>query len=586
MNNPIRTSQERGQEISALKQKTQDLDRSEAARNGADGALLSSEQKFMSMFNADPIPKIIARIKDERYIEMNDAFQQIWGFDRGEVVGHSVMDVGIWRNAEQWEYVSRLFQSQGKISDLECRLHTKSGTERSILLSAAPVEADGQSCVLLITVDVTALEQTLEALRRANAYNQGLMEARLDPLVVIGPDNMIVDANLAAERITGCTRAEIIGTDFSDYFLDPGKARAAYRQAFHEGIVRDCPLDLAHRHGHVAPVLYSASTCWSEDGRFIGVMAVVHDITQHKQAEARLRESEERYRIAIEHSNDGVSIVRGDRHLYVNQKFLNMFGYASADDILGDTAHKEVHPDDRHLVVEYAQRRISGEPAPSRYTYKGIKKDGTVIFIEASVASITYHGKAASLAYLRDITERRQMEERLRTMSIIDELTGLYNRRGFLTLAQRELDRAERAKNGMDLFFIDLDGMKSINDTLGHKEGDAALVEVATVLRSTFRKSDIIGRMGGDEFAVLALDGAKRHSKEDPVRRLRDTLDNHNGSGTRKYKLSLSVGTVSYDPERPAALDELIAGADALMYEEKRRKKNRGGQRQDGDVLR
>ena len=154
-------------------------------------------------------------------------------------------------------------------------------------------------------------------------------------------------------------------------------------------------------------------------------------------------------------------------------------------------------------------------------------------------------------------------------MSIVDELTGVYNRRGFMTLAQQQLKLADRTKRRMDLFFIDLDGMKWINDVLGHQEGDTALVEAAGVLRRTFRKSDIIGRMGGDEFAVLAINTTDADRREDLVKRLHNILDGHNKPEKRRYKLSLSVGAVSYDPDHPMALDHLIATADALMYEEK-----------------
>jgi diguanylate cyclase (GGDEF)-like protein len=131
---------------------------------------------------------------------------------------------------------------------------------------------------------------------------------------------------------------------------------------------------------------------------------------------------------------------------------------------------------------------------------------------------------------------------------------------------------AERIKKSIVLLFIDLDHMKWINDTLGHQEGDTSLVEIAAILRQTFRQSDIIGRMGGDEFAVLAIDTA--HEGRNTAARLRAALDSYNKSETRRYKLSLSVGAAHFDPENPSPLDELIAAADNLMYEEKRTKRH------------
>jgi PAS domain S-box-containing protein len=135
--------------------------------------------------------------------------------------------------------------------------------------------------------------------------------------------------------------------------------------------------------------------------------------TDRRQAEKDLIESEERYRIVIENSNDGMALVRGDEHIYMNRKFLEMFGYKTSDDFAGNLIYGSVHPDDRAMVVEYNRKRQKGEPIPSRYEFKGIKKDGTTIFVEVSAAAITYHGETCTLAYFRDITERKQTVDSL-----------------------------------------------------------------------------------------------------------------------------------------------------------------------------
>jgi diguanylate cyclase (GGDEF)-like protein len=124
----------------------------------------------------------------------------------------------------------------------------------------------------------------------------------------------------------------------------------------------------------------------------------------------------------------------------------------------------------------------------------------------------------------------------------------------------------------MLLFFADLDLLKRINDTLGHEEGDKALIEAAKIFRETFRTSDIIARLGEDEFAVLAID-IKEENPEVFTARLQQLMDTQNNIGNRKYKLSISVGCSYYDPENPCSIDELMARADKLMYEEKQKKK-------------
>ena len=166
----------------------------------------------------------------------------------------------------------------------------------------------------------------------------------------------------------------------------------------------------------------------------------------------------------------------------------------------------------------------------------------------------------------------KKLEEELFSLSITDPLTGLHNRRGFLFLVEQQLKLAERNKSGMVLFFADLDGLKWINDTLGHEEGDKVLIEAATVLKETFRASDIIARLGGDEYSVLTADITEENS-EAFTARLQSLIDAQNEQENRRYRLSISVGCSYYDPENPCSLDELMASADKLMYEQKNIKK-------------
>lgn len=177
---------------------------------------------------------------------------------------------------------------------------------------------------------------------------------------------------------------------------------------------------------------------------------------------------------------------------------------------------------------------------------------------------------------LNDITQRKTFEDKIHKLSIMDELTGLYNRRGFVTLSEQHLLLARRNGTGALLLFIDADGLKEINDTFGHKDGDRALCDIADVLRSTFRCSDIIGRIGGDEFAVLETSA----TSADPglfVAKLEDAVGRRNALNMKvpdvHHKLSLSIGVASFDPRSQSTLEELMSAADELMYHNKRTKR-------------
>jgi diguanylate cyclase (GGDEF)-like protein len=167
---------------------------------------------------------------------------------------------------------------------------------------------------------------------------------------------------------------------------------------------------------------------------------------------------------------------------------------------------------------------------------------------------------------------REKLEEELLSLSITDPLTGLHNRRGFISLAEQQLKLSDRNKRGVQLYFADLDGLKWINDTLGHEEGDKALIEAASIFKETFRTSDIIARLGGDEYAALVIDITQENS-EIFTARLQSLIDTRNNQEGRRYRLSISVGCSYYDPENPCSLDELMVSADKLMYEQKQNKK-------------
>ncbi len=173
---------------------------------------------------------------------------------------------------------------------------------------------------------------------------------------------------------------------------------------------------------------------------------------------------------------------------------------------------------------------------------------------------------------IRYAIERQQLHAALREMSLVDPLTLLYNRRGLLALARQLFKVADRMRRRVSHIFVDLDGLKVINDTLGHSVGDQALLETTELLKETFRDSDIIARMGGDEFVVLAMENAGADA-ELWTARLQENLRARNARADRRYLLSLSIGIAYYDPDAPRDLDDLLARADRLMYEEKRAKR-------------
>jgi len=173
---------------------------------------------------------------------------------------------------------------------------------------------------------------------------------------------------------------------------------------------------------------------------------------------------------------------------------------------------------------------------------------------------------------LRHAVERHRLFSALRSLSLIDDLTGLYNRRGFTDLGEQYLKLARRSGRGVTMVYLDLDRFKTINDSLGHHVGDRALLKVADILKATFRRSDIIARLGGDEFGVLALE-ASDESSESLVDRLRERVQDFNRTSPEPYQLAVSVGMARQEDDPKVRLEDLVAQADGAMYREKHDKR-------------
>lgn len=301
------------------------------------------------------------------------------------------------------------------------------------------------------------------------------------------------------------------------------------------------------------------------------LLARVQAMERIKRAEEALQASELRYRRLFEAAQDGILILDGDTGQIddVNPFLIGMLGY-TGEELLGKKLWEiGLFQDEEAGKAAFRELHDKGS-----FRYKDLPlatKSGREIAVECVLDIHDEKSKKVVQCNIRDVTERKRLEERLQNMSLMDDLTGLYNRRGFFALSEQQLKIAERTKQEALLFFADLDNMKQINDALGHQEGDNALIEVASVLKETFRKSDIIGRLGGDEFAVLAID-ATHETENVLINRLQDALEAINQLKPRKYTLFLSTGVARYAPDSPSSLDELLARADTLMYKKKRTK--------------
>lgn len=416
------------------------------------------------------------------------------------------------------------------------------------------------------------------------------------PVFVIGMDHKILYWNRALEELSKIKAVDVIGTTqhwrafyrsqrpcMADLLLD-GDIEAISKR-YNGKFSKSNLIEGAYEATDFFPYLgekgrwlrFTGATIRDLEGNLVGAIETLEDISDRKHAEENLQKSEERYRAIIEGIEDGYFEVDVKGNMtFCNPSAVRILGYTQ-EELIGRNNRQYMDDENARKVFSAFNTMYRTGVSIKTFDWELIRKGGEKIAVETSVSLIRDNeGRPVGFrGIVRDITERKRMEVEIREMSLRDQLTELYNRRGFMTLAEQQIRAANRAKRQILLSFIDVDGMKWINDTLGHEEGDRALIDTAAILRQTFRESDIIARMGGDEFAVLAIEMTDLNPDGLSIR-LQQAIDDWNAKESRPYKLDMSWGTAIYEPESSMSLDRLLSLSDELMYTQKKAKISRG----------
>jgi diguanylate cyclase (GGDEF)-like protein/PAS domain S-box-containing protein len=310
---------------------------------------------------------------------------------------------------------------------------------------------------------------------------------------------------------------------------------------------------------------------------FLSLLTVHRDVEELKRTAEELAQSEEHFRSLSEHSSDLVRVLDMQGGVtYVSPSVERLLGYG-VEEFKALSPLELLHPEDRERARRFLIEVQFDVKLPEILTYRLRHKSGEYrVFESRWVARRNERGKVTQMQSAgRDVTDRERANQQLneqaatlRDLSLRDELTGLYNRRGFSEIAGQCREVAARDGRPAALIYIDVNGMKAINDELGHDAGDAALRDVAHVLTAGHGETDVVARLGGDEFVVFSLDFTP--SDLEPLRmRLRELAADEVTRHRRGYRLSLSVGAAFMDLDALESLSELLDRADSAMYEQK-----------------
>jgi diguanylate cyclase (GGDEF)-like protein/PAS domain S-box-containing protein len=432
----------------------------------------------------------------------------------------------------------------------------------------------GASLLLLLGIGFVswmARHQRIKAEQLAAHYARNLIEASLDPLITINPKGKITDVNRATEQITGLSRAHLINSNFSTYFIDPDKASEGYQQVFTKGALHDYPLALRHVDGRITEVLFNASLFHDLDGLVVGVVASARDITERKLAEDSLQAVS-----VFTHAREGIMITNAAGDIInTNEAFTRITGY-SREEVLGKNPRLLNSGLQNHAFYE----AMFADLARKGHWYGEIwnrRKNGDV-FAEMLTTSVVRDDQGHIQHYVAmfsDITSMKEHERQLEHIAHFDTLTGLPNRTLLADRLQQAMAQAHRHQHLLAVVFLDLDGFKGVNDKYGHQIGDKLLIALAQRMKLALRDGDTLSRLGGDEFVAVFVDLTSTTASVPLFNRLLTAAAQPVHLGGLTLQVSGSLGVTFYPQTQEVDADQLLRQADQAMYQVKQTGKNR-----------
>jgi diguanylate cyclase (GGDEF)-like protein/PAS domain S-box-containing protein len=423
-------------------------------------------------------------------------------------------------------------------------------------------------------------EETEELLRLLSLA----IEQSSEGIAIADLDGKLIYLNNAFSKMHGYSSDELIGKHLSIFHNKEQmeSVNSALRQTKKTGEFKG---EIWHQRsdGKVFPTIMHNSIIKNSAGNPIGMLGTVRDISQRKKYEQALLKSEEKYRMILENIEDGYyEVDLAGNYTFYNNSLSKMFGY-SRKELIGVNYRKYVDPiDEKKVFKEFNKVFTSGKPAKA-FDWAIIKKDGTTCHIDTSISLITdsNNNVIGFQGIVRDITEKKQAEqalkeseERYRELSIIDDLTQLYNSRHFYNQLKMEIDRVNRYEESMSLILLDIDNFKDFNDTYGHIEGDQVLMRLGQVITRCLRSTDSAYRYGGEEFMILlpvtlCADGVVT------AERIRTEFKKEIFSPVagKNTPITLSIGVGQYKLQEE--IKAFVSRVDKLMYQAKKNGKDR-----------
>ncbi len=390
----------------------------------AEDALRQVEARFSTVFHNSPIGIVVSGLDDGTFYDVNDAFLNVYGYSREEVIGRTSYDLNLWSRREEREAMVRMLREQGRVKNLEAKFRKKSGEIGSLLISAERIELNGEERLLGMFTDITERKRMEEELRASIGMWDDTFDAMNDAIMISDENGKIVRCNRATLHFFEKPPDQILGKTHRDIVHpaeEPGSECAFSRMQ--QSRRREAMMLRLHTHWFtvtVDPIL-------DAEGRLTGSVQILTDITERRKFEEQLRESESKFRSLAEQTLVGIYIVQNHVFKYVNPRLAEMFGYP-AEEIIDSKGPRDLTvPEDRHIIEQAAERQASTDLSISHYEARGLKKSGDIIHAEIFGSRAYYLGRPAIIGIVLDVTEKKKLENQLRQaqkMEAIGQLTS------------------------------------------------------------------------------------------------------------------------------------------------------------------
>ena len=508
-----------------------------------------------------------------KFVQVNEGARRNLGYSSEELAELTPLDLKPKYTREIFEaLIAPLKRREVDNLTFETVHRRKNGSLYPVEVRLQLSYAENPPVFVAVILDITERKLAEEALRESETRFRRFSEIALEGIAML-ENGKIFDANPRFAEMFGYELPEIIGKTAHE--LTAPESRAIVDR--HISMSDEAPYEamVLHKDGTAFPVEIFARMVPCQ-GRIVRV-SVLRDITERKQAEDALRESERKFRTLFESAKDAIFLYKNDQFVDCNARTLEMFG-CQRQEIIGHTPveFSPKYQADGRLSVEKAHEKINAafKGDPQFFEWRHARLDSTPFDTEVSLNVIEFGGERYLQAIVRDVTERMQAQQHLQFLAHHDALTSLPNRALFIERLNHALTRAHWTKRSLAVLFLDMDRFKNINDTLGHNIGDSALNVIAQRLLSCVREGDTVARLGGDEFTVLLEDIATADDVPAVAEKIIDVLSRPFVAEGREFVITASVGISLYPNDGEDSV-RLLRHADTAMYRAKEQGRNK-----------